>query len=413
LGVDYLGNLFLRPNGTTAGGSFPSVHLDQTASVFNGSIAIPQTFRWQTEPTNAGTANASGTLNLLFGSAGNPPTETGLAISPNGNIHFAASQTFPASLQGPQGPMGPQGPGGPAGSQGPTGPTGPQGAQGGLQGPAGASPWSLSGPNTYYTAGAVGVGTSNPTAPLTVVAGGSFGVRLQTGDNNANTSYSVGRTTDEGILAVASVPGNFVAGSAPGDVILATNNSKLHLGTGSIGQNGAIRLTVDNTTGNVGVGTTSPAARLDVSGGVAVSGTPVINSSGQWVGSPTGLAGPQGPIGFTGATGAAGPAGPAGTTGSQGPVGLTGATGATGAGGTAGSQGPTGPTGPQGVQGIQGPQGLPYNPLQVALLRWYPANLTTRFPIGGGGASGPSGLAFDGASINIWIADYAGNQVTK
>lgn len=246
-----------------------------------------------------------------------------------------------------------------------------------------SSPFSLNGTSAYYNSGSVGVGTSNPTAPLTVVSGGNPGVRLQTGNNNANTSYSLGRTTDEGILAVASVSGNFVAGSAPGDVILATNNSKLHLGTGSIGQSGAIRLTVDNTTGNVGIGTTSPAAKLDVNGNIAINGTPVIDASGNWVGNPTGLVGPMGPMGLQG------------TAGPQGSPGFNGLNGTDGAPGT---QGPPGP------QGAQGPQGLSSNPLQVALLRWYPANQSgVQFAVPGGY---PIGIAFDGA--NMWVVSASG-----
>ena len=47
------------------------------------------------------------------------------------------------------------------------------------------------------------------------------------------------------------------------------------------------------------------------------------------------------------------------------------------------------------------------NPLQIALLHWYDANLTTTFPVG----SAPSGAVFDGA--NIWVANYIGGSVTK
>jgi hypothetical protein len=49
-----------------------------------------------------------------------------------------------------------------------------------------------------------------------------------------------------------------------------------------------------------------------------------------------------------------------------------------------------------------------FNPLQVALLQWYPANLTTRFVIVG---TGPAGVAFDGA--NIWVANHTSNSITK
>jgi len=47
------------------------------------------------------------------------------------------------------------------------------------------------------------------------------------------------------------------------------------------------------------------------------------------------------------------------------------------------------------------------NPLKVALLKWYPANLTTSFKVG----EQPYGLAFDGA--NMWVSNNGDNTVTK
>ncbi|MFT3764704.1 MAG: hypothetical protein QM820_04185 [Minicystis sp.] len=84
---------------------------------------------------------------------------------------------------------------------------------------------------------------------------------------------------------------------------------------------------------------------------VSVNGTTVIDSTGNWVGAPAGMAGPPGPAG---ATGPAGPTGPAGATGPQGPMGPTGPAGATGAQGPLGPQGPIGPTGATGPQGPAG-----------------------------------------------------------
>jgi Collagen triple helix repeat (20 copies) len=81
---------------------------------------------------------------------------------------------------------------------------------------------------------------------------------------------------------------------------------------------------------------------------LSIGSLPVINAAGQWVGSPTGLVGPQGPIG---------PQGPAGPTGPKGSTGATGATGATGPMGPIGPQGPVGNTGAQGPIGPQGPAG--------------------------------------------------------
>ncbi|MBI1379752.1 MAG: hypothetical protein GC161_01545 [Planctomycetaceae bacterium] len=68
----------------------------------------------------------------------------------------------------------------------------------------------------------------------------------------------------------------------------------------------------------------------------SINGTPLIDSTGKWLGSPTGLVGPVGP------TGPIGPAGPTGATGATGPAGPT---------------GPMGPAGPVGATGPAGPAG--------------------------------------------------------
>lgn len=73
------------------------------------------------------------------------------------------------------------------------------------------------------------------------------------------------------------------------------------------------------------------------------SGDVIVDDTGAWKGSPTGLVGPAG---ATGPTGPTGPAGAAGPTGPTGPQGIQGAVGPTG---PAGPTGPTGPTGPSGM----------------------------------------------------------------
>jgi len=102
---------------------------------------------------------------------------------------------------------------------------------------------------------------------------------------------------------------------------------------------------------------------------VTINGTPVINSLGEWIGSPTGLQGPTGPTGPIGPTGVAGaqgpqgdpgdvgPQGPQGDPGDIGPQGPQGDPGATGTQGPQGDPGATGPQGPQGDTGAIGPQG--------------------------------------------------------
>lgn len=126
--------------------------------------------------------------------------------------------------------------------------------------------------------------------------------------------------------------------------VLARNSDQL----GGIGPEGFVQ---QDANGNISVGA------------IQVGEIAVIDASGNWVGSPSGLVGPQGPAGptgpagatgATGAVGATGPQGPIGATGPQGPAGPTGPTGPTGATGATGLTGATGATGPQGPQGPMG-----------------------------------------------------------
>ena len=66
---------------------------------------------------------------------------------------------------GPKGDKGDQGPQGPQGDKGDPGGPGPQGGKGD-KGDDGASPWGLSGNNTFYTQGRVGIGTQSPQSDL-------------------------------------------------------------------------------------------------------------------------------------------------------------------------------------------------------------------------------------------------------
>jgi len=110
----------------------------------------------------------------------------------------------------------------------------------------------------------------------------------------------------------------------------------------------------------IGTGTDNNTDKLQVIGSVAVNGSTIINSSGEWIGSNSGIQGPTGPTGAQGAggpTGAQGAGGPTGAQGAGGPTGAQGAGGPTGAQGAGGPQGPGGPTGAQGAGGPQGPDG--------------------------------------------------------
>ncbi|MEI6296945.1 MAG: hypothetical protein WCO84_04855 [bacterium] len=148
------------------------------------------------------------------------------------------------------------------------------------------------------------------------------------------------------------------------------NGGYLSFGTRTNGANVTERIRITSN-GNVGIGTISPNAKLEVVGSVKITdgtqgdGKILVsdaNGNASWkvvaTGSgtvgPAGPIGPQGPAGPTSATGAKGLDGAKGATGPIGPQGPAGPTGATG---LDGAKGATGPIGPQGIQGVQGPVG--------------------------------------------------------
>ncbi|WP_438028887.1 collagen-like protein [Sorangium sp. So ce233] len=133
----------------------------------------------------------------------------------------------------------------------------------------------------------------------------------------------------------------------------------------------------DITPSSVTVNTSNGSTVLIDQSGIAVNGTLVIDENGQWVGSPTGLQGPEGPVG------PAGPEGPTGATGPAGPPGQAGPTGPAGAAGPVGPRGPEGPEGPAGPAGAIGPAG-PVGPTGPV----GPAG-----PVGPRGPEGPAGPA--------------------
>lgn len=127
---------------------------------------------------------------------------------------------------------------------------------------------------------------------------------------------------------------------------------------------------VESAIGNVINGTTSFTANLSVAGEVSanrynVSGYgDIIDSTGAWIGPPSGLFGYTGSAGTNGFTGSAGSlgvdgyAGSVGFSGSRGATGFTGSVGFAGSVGFVGSKGDIGFSGSRGDLGYSGSQGV-------------------------------------------------------
>jgi len=89
--------LLNRASATAASGA-SSQPLTFQAAAFSSSTqkATAPKFQWQAEPTANNTAAPGASLNLLY-SANSTPAETGLKVAGNGQITFAAGQTFPGA----------------------------------------------------------------------------------------------------------------------------------------------------------------------------------------------------------------------------------------------------------------------------------------------------------------------------
>jgi Chaperone of endosialidase len=102
-GANIRGTLSLNATGTataTAGKNSQPENIVSSSFSSTTNTPVNQTFQLKAEPSGNNTSSPSGTLNLLFGQGTSAPTETGLKISNNGQITFAAGQTFPGTGNG-------------------------------------------------------------------------------------------------------------------------------------------------------------------------------------------------------------------------------------------------------------------------------------------------------------------------
>lgn len=160
---------------------------------------------------------------------------------------------------------------------------------------ASATQWSTSGTSIHYSAGKVGIGTVSPSAPLNVYG--------ETSTDDFIALFAQNGITPESSVAVmntgkaVSVQGNGAAYFMGRDVV---NDIEFVMGTSSNGSafagsmtshdfqlrtNNTTRVTIQNTTGNVGVGTTAPSAKLHIASGTS-SLAPLKFTSGTLMSSP-------------------------------------------------------------------------------------------------------------------------------
>ena len=136
----------------------------------------------------------------------------------------------------------------------------------------------------------------------TFTAANAGPVQIRSGASGSYTSLNIGRTSAEGSISVAAVGGQFAGDSSTGDIIIRTESpsSKLLLLNGSsnsalaVSGNNVLVGTISSTgtasqrlqvtggayvSGSVGIGTTNPAATLQVKDALAFETTNTTTSS--------------------------------------------------------------------------------------------------------------------------------------
>jgi hypothetical protein len=168
------------------------------------------------------------------------------------------------------------------------------------------SNWTVSGSDIYRSSGNVGIGTNNPGAPLQITASGDT---KTTGTPASNGLYVYNPTNSANQDACIAVR---VAGSSAGDPFVSfdvandagwcmgidnSDSNKFKFCNNWYDLNQDAKMTID-TSGNVGIGTTSPTARLDVEYNQGTLSSYNYSTTSTWHGKGLRLAGGSNSGGF-------------------------------------------------------------------------------------------------------------------
>jgi hypothetical protein len=147
----------------------------------------------------------------------------------------------------------------------------------------GSAVWSQNGSAAYYNSGRVGIGTSLPSAEADlqvldtsgypIIKTGSWGYQ---GLGMSGYPYFGTTLYFDGTNWVSNHP------TVRGTILRMTSN-KINLSSAPPNSNPATvtdHLTVDTTTGNVGIGTTIPVVALDVAGGLRAGSSAAVTACG-------------------------------------------------------------------------------------------------------------------------------------
>ena len=126
--------------------------------------------------------------------------------------------------------------------------------------------WVATGSDIYFNEGKVGIGTNNPSHKLSVISANSPAIGIQSGNTSDWSALAMGRISSECYWGIAGGHNHFFSDAVTGDMAIRLDdpNKKLYLGVGN-GSSNAI-LTV--TSNSIGIGTTTPQAKLAVNGDI-------------------------------------------------------------------------------------------------------------------------------------------------